>query len=110
MSIIITDSAFNRVHELVKLEQNNNLVLRVSVDSGGCSGLMYNYELAAKNNIEEDDYIITKNNATIIIDPISQKFMAECVLDFIEELGSSYFKVSNPQAKTKCGCGNSFGV
>jgi iron-sulfur cluster insertion protein len=110
VSIIITDNAFNRVHELIKLEQNENLALRVSVDSGGCSGLMYNYELVAKDTIEDDDYIVTKNNAIVVIDPISKKFIAECVLDFIEELGSSYFKVSNPQAKTKCGCGNSFGV
>jgi iron-sulfur cluster insertion protein len=110
VSIIITDNAFNRVHELIKLEKNENLALRVSVDSGGCSGLMYNYELVTIDTIEDDDYITAKNNATIIIDPISKNFMAECILDFIEELGSSYFKVSNPQAKIKCGCGNSFGV
>ncbi|AFB25715.1 MULTISPECIES: iron-sulfur cluster assembly accessory protein [spotted fever group] len=110
MTITITDRAFERVCELVKLEKDKNLVLRVSVDSGGCSGLMYNYELVSKDNIEQDDYVITKHNATIIIDPISQKFMLDCTLDFIEELGSSYFKVSNPQAKAKCGCGNSFSL
>ncbi|MEG8230919.1 iron-sulfur cluster assembly accessory protein, partial [Candidatus Rickettsia tasmanensis] len=101
---------FERVCELVKLEKDKDLVLRVSVDSGGCSGLMYNYELVSKNNIEQDDYVITKHNATIIIDPISQKFMLDCTLDFIEELGSSYFNVSNLQAKAKCGCGNSFSM
>ncbi len=108
--ITITDRAFERVCELVKLEKDKNLVLRVSVDSGGCSGLIYNYELVSKDNIEQDDYVITKHNATIIIDPISQKFMLDCTLDFTEELGSSYFNVSNPQAKAKCGCGNSFSV
>ncbi|WP_253307976.1 MULTISPECIES: iron-sulfur cluster assembly accessory protein [unclassified Rickettsia] len=110
MTITITDNAFNRVHELIKLEQNENLALRVSVDSGGCSGLMYNYELVEKATIEEDDYIATKNGAMIVIDPISKKIIAECILDFIEELGSSYFNVSNPNAKAKCGCGNSFAV
>ncbi|CEO16817.1 Iron-sulfur cluster insertion protein ErpA [Rickettsia monacensis] len=110
MTITITDRAFERVCELVELEKDKNLVLRVSVDSGGCSGLMYNYELVSKDNIEQDDYVITKHNATIIIDPISQKFILDCTLDFIEELGSSYFNVNNPQAKAKCGCGNSFSV
>ncbi|WP_347939237.1 iron-sulfur cluster assembly accessory protein [Rickettsia oklahomensis] len=110
MMITITDRAFQRVCELIGLEKDKNLALRVSVDSGGCSGLMYNYELVSKNTIEQDDYVITKHNATIIIDSISQKFMLDCTLDFIEELSSSYFNVSNPQAKTKCGCGNSFAV
>ncbi|AAU03555.1 iron-sulfur cluster assembly accessory protein [Rickettsia typhi] len=110
MTITITDRAFERIYELIELAQDKNLVLRVSVDSGGCSGLMYNYELVSKDNIEQDDYVFTKHNATIIIDAISQKFMLDCTLDFIEELGSSYFNVSNPHAKAKCGCGNSFSV
>ncbi|HJD55217.1 MAG TPA: iron-sulfur cluster assembly accessory protein [Rickettsia endosymbiont of Pyrocoelia pectoralis] len=110
MSITITDRAFKRVYELVEQEKDKNSVLRVSVDSGGCSGLMYNYELVLKDTIEQDDYVVTKHNATIIIDPTSQKFMLDCTLDFIEELGSSYFNVSNPAAKAKCGCGNSFSI
>lgn len=110
MTITITDRAFERVSELIELEKNKDLVLRVSVDSGGCSGLMYNYELVSKDTIEKDDYVFTKHNATVIIDPISQKFMLDCTLDFIEELGGSYFNVSNPRAKVKCGCGNSFAV
>lgn len=110
MTITITDRAFERVDELVGQEKDKDLVLRVSVDSGGCSGLMYNYELVAKDTIATDDYIATKHNATIIIDSVSKKFMLDCTLDFIKELGSSYFNVSNPQAKAKCGCGNSFAV
>ena len=110
MTIKITDRAFERVQELIELEKDKNLVLRVSVDSGGCSGLMYNYELVSKDTIEKDDYAVTKHNATIVIDSISQKFMLGCTLDFIEELGSSYFNVSNPKAKAKCGCGNSFAI
>lgn len=108
MSITITDNAFKRVHQLILFEKNADLVLRISVDSGGCSGLMYNYELVTKMSIAPDDHMYSKNNVMIIIDPVSQKFMLDCIVDFIEELGSSYFKVSNPSAKAKCGCGNSF--
>jgi len=110
VTITITDRAFERVQELIELEKDKDLVLRVSVDSGGCSGLMYNYELVSKDNIGEEDYVITKHNSTIVIDLTSKKFMLDCTLDFIEELGSSYFNVSNPQAKAKCGCGNSFAI
>jgi iron-sulfur cluster insertion protein len=110
VSITITDRAFNRVRALIELEENKDQALRVSVDSGGCSGLMYNYELIKKENIEQDDYIVTKNDATIVVDSISKKFILDCTLDYIEELGSSYFSITNPNAKAKCGCGKSFVV
>ncbi len=51
MSIEITDNAFKRVGELIKLEDNPNLVLRIIVDGGGCSGFVYNYALVPSNDI-----------------------------------------------------------
>lgn len=110
MSIEITDNAFRRVGELIKLEDNPNLVLRVIVYGGGCSGFIYNYALVPSNDITKDDCVIEKDNTRVVIDAISQPFMADCIIDFIEELGSSYFEIRNPNAKTKCGCGNSFSV
>ncbi|MCC8372157.1 MAG: iron-sulfur cluster insertion protein ErpA [Rickettsia endosymbiont of Pseudomimeciton antennatum] len=110
MSIEITDNAFKRVGELIKLENNPNLVLRVVVDGGGCSGFVYNYALVPSNDITKDDYVIEKDNTKVVIDSISHPFMTDCIIDFIEELGSSYFEIRNPNAKTKCGCGNSFSV
>ncbi len=110
MSIKVTDNAFKRVAELIKLENNCDLVLRIAVDGGGCSGFVYNYQLVSKDDISQDDYIIQQGDTSIIIDAISKEYMLGCIIDFVEELGSSYFEIRNPVAKTKCGCGNSFSV
>ncbi|WP_341756229.1 MULTISPECIES: iron-sulfur cluster insertion protein ErpA [unclassified Candidatus Tisiphia] len=110
MSITVTDNAFKRVSELIKLENSPNLVLRVVVDGGGCSGFVYNYALVSSDDITKDDCVIEQDNTKVVIDSISQSFMVDCIIDFIEELGKSYFEISNPNAKTKCGCGNSFSV
>lgn len=104
MSIKITDNAFRRICELIKPGQ----ALRVAVDAGGCSGYRYDYEMISIDTIVGDDYIIEQNDIKVVVDLISQKFLSDCTLDFIEELGSSYFKITNPQASASCGCGNSF--
>ena len=110
MELKVTDNSFKRIAELIKDESNTNLVLRVSVDGGGCSGFMYKYELVAADNILEDDYIAEKDGVKVVVDSISKQFLSGCVIDFIEQLGSSYFEVKNPNATSKCGCGNSFSV
>ncbi len=110
MSIKITDNAFKKIDKLIKLENNPDLILRVTVDGGGCSGFIYDYTLVPSDDITKDDCIIKKDNIKVVIDEMSQQFMDNCVIDFIEELGSSYFEIRNPNARTKCGCGNSFSV
>jgi iron-sulfur cluster assembly accessory protein len=109
MSIIVTDNAFKRVAELIVLE-NAPSALRITVDGGGCSGFIYNYTFISLSDVESDDYIVEKDGTKIIFDSISKQFMLGCIVDFVEELGSSYFAIKNPNAKTKCGCGNSFSV
>lgn len=108
MNFDVTDSACKRIAELIKQDPEPRIALRIAVDGGGCSGFMYNYNLTDK--INGDDFILERNNIKIAIDPLSQQFLQECKLEFIEELGSSYFQVSNPNATAKCGCGNSFSV
>lgn len=108
MDITVTENAAKRIAELIKLSQEPQIALRVSVDGGGCSGFMYNYQLT--NDINADDLVIDNNGIKVLIDPISQEFLKGCVVDFIQELGANYFKISNPNASAKCGCGNSFAV
>lgn len=107
-NIELTDSAAARVAELIKKNGDGKIGLRVSVDGGGCSGLMYHYELVDKTN--EDDLVIEKNGVKLIVDPVSIPFLEGCQVDFIKELGASFFQVNNPNATAKCGCGNSFSV
>ena len=104
----VSQSAALRISELLKNEPDSKIAIRVAVDSGGCSGFMYDYNLIDKVN--DDDFILEKYGVKIAIDPLSQPFLDKCKLEFIEELGSAYFQISNPNATAKCGCGNSFNV
>jgi iron-sulfur cluster insertion protein len=102
----ITDSAASRITFLAKRESVVDAVLRVSIDSGGCSGMQYKYEFT--NQMEEGDAVIKKGDISIVIDKISQEFLQNSTIDYIETLGNAYFEIRNPQASAKCGCGNSF--
>ncbi len=104
----VSQSAALRISELLENEPENKIAIRVSVDGGGCSGFMYNYNLI--DRINDDDFVLEKYGIKIAIDPLSQQFLEKCKLEFIEELGSAYFQISNPNATAKCGCGNSFNV
>lgn len=110
MTISLSQNAKNRVLEIRKEKNNPHQFLRLTVKSGGCSGFQYIFELDDKNLA--DDLIICQENQNIIAktDEISKQFIEGSVIDYIEELGASYFKVTNPNAKANCGCGASFGV
>ena len=103
----LTDNAAKRIAFLSSKEEVNK-ALRISVVGGGCSGFSYDYKFVEKS--EDGDHIIEKKGAVVLIDQVSQEFLNECVIDYIEELGASYFEIRNPNATAKCGCGNSFGV
>jgi iron-sulfur cluster insertion protein len=108
--ITISESALSRILEIQNNPNNANKFLRISVSGGGCSGFQYVLELDDK--IKEDDIEISKNNDKIIAitDEVSLPFLEGSQVEFIKELGASYFKVQNPNAKASCGCGSSFSV
>ena len=108
MQFSVNESVFKRIAELAEIEHIANPTLRISVDGGGCNGLMYKYEFT--DQAASDDFIIERNNIKVVIDSISQPFLEGCEVNFVEELGSSYFEIKNPNASAKCGCGNSFSV
>lgn len=109
MNFKITPNAAKRISFLIDNKNPSDIIaLRISVDGGGCSGFMYQYTLI--DTINEDDYITENNGVKVAIDPLSQEFLDGCSVEFIEELGSNYFQITNPNATAKCGCGNSFAV
>jgi iron-sulfur cluster insertion protein len=108
MNIEITEAAAKRVKELIIKDKKKMVGLRVSVDGGGCSGFMYQYALIEK--IKSDDYVLESFDVKVAIDPLSQQFLEGCKIEFIQELGSNFFQIANPNASAKCGCGNSFAV
>lgn len=110
MNIHLTDSAINRIKEIRKKESNHDKFLRISISGGGCSGFQYLFDL--DNQTQEDDIKIhEENNAVLALtDTTSLEMIDGCTIDFISDLGSSYFKVTNPNAKDSCGCGSSFNI
>jgi len=106
--ITVTDSAFKRINFLQTRANNSNLKLRIKVTGGGCSGFSYDYSMTEE--MLDNDIIFQSNESIVIIDPKSIKFLKESTIDFVEELGTQYFSITNPNAAVKCGCGNSFSI
>ena len=83
-------------------------MLRLSIEGGGCSGFQYKFDLAEA--CESDDLIAETDGVRLVVDPMSFELVAGCVVDFVESLGGTAFKVENPNASAGCGCGSSFAV
>ncbi len=106
--IDITESAIKRLSTLLKDEEDKNTKLRIYITGGGCSGFQYGFTF--DSNKSDDDLIIEKESVSIIVDPMSMQYLIGSVLDFQEGLEGSRFVIKNPNAKTTCGCGSSFGI
>ncbi|MEW6293002.1 MAG: iron-sulfur cluster insertion protein ErpA [Pseudomonadota bacterium] len=104
--LVFTDSAANKVKELIVEEGNPELKLRVFVTGGGCSGFQYGFTFDEVTN--EDDTIMEKNGVTLLIDPMSFQYLVGAEIDYSEGLQGSQFVIKNPNATSTCGCGSSF--
>jgi iron-sulfur cluster insertion protein len=104
--IQLTEAAAKRVAAIAKRQQKP-AILRLSVDGGGCAGFTYKFELGA---LEEGDAVAETEGVRLIVDPVSLGLVQGSAVDFVEDLGGSAFKVTNPNAASGCGCGSSFSV
>ena len=93
---------------LIAEKQGKPAALRLAVEGGGCSGFQYRFGLA--ESIEEDDLVVETDGVKLVVDPVSLDLVAGSVVDFVDSLGGSAFKVENPLAAAGCGCGSSFAV
>jgi iron-sulfur cluster assembly accessory protein len=105
--VVLTENAAQRVAEILKTEPAGS-VLRVGVDGGGCSGFQYTYNITQDRS--EEDLVLERDGATVVIDQISLDYLRGCQIDFIDDLMGRMFKISNPAATASCGCGSSFAV
>jgi iron-sulfur cluster insertion protein len=105
---LFTDSAAFKVKELIKAEENDNLMLRVFVQGGGCSGFQYGFTFA--ESVEEGDTIVENQGVKLLVDPMSYQYLVGAEIDYIENLEGAHFVIRNPNAVTTCGCGSSFSV
>ena len=106
--ITVTDAAAEKIKILLGEQENPEYGLRVAVMGGGCSGFQYNLEFEESAN--EMDQTIESNGVKVFIDSKSCLYLNGVTLDYHDGLMGSGFKVENPNARTTCGCGESFGV
>ena len=104
-TLTVTDKAAEKIKSLI--EQEKKQALRISVKPGGCSGFEYGMELDDKTT--DNDIVIEQKGIKIFVDKESMQKLNGVDVDYIESLQGAGFKISNPQAKSTCGCGSSFG-
>src|SRR6478752_7577669 len=104
--IVFTDSAADKVRQLVDEEGNPDLKLRVFVTGGGCSGFQYGFTF--DEIVNEDDTTMEKNGVTLLIDSMSYQYLVGAEIDYKDDLEGAQFVIKNPNATSTCGCGSSF--
>ena len=108
--INISDSAKNQFIEILS-DENSDAFVRLSVDSGGCSGFSYKFTVDDIFDDKNDVLLFKKNdNLIFVTDLISIKYVQNSTIDWKETLSNSQFVIENPLAKSKCGCGTSFSI
>ena len=106
--ITISDSAKEKIQDLLIEEGNPKLALRTFVQGGGCSGFSYGFTFDEEQN--EDDFEFPLGNFRLLVDSMSMQYLQGAEIDYKEDLMNSQFVIKNPNATTTCGCGSSFGV
>lgn len=103
-----SDAAASKVKELIEEEQNDNLMLRVFVTGGGCSGFQYGFSF--EEEIQDGDTEVENDGVKLLVDPMSFQYLVGAEIDYKEGLEGAQFVIRNPNASTTCGCGSSFSI
>jgi iron-sulfur cluster assembly protein len=104
--IILTDSAVNKVKELMAKEELENVALRVAVQPGGCSGMRY--ALFFDDRELPGDVVAEINEVPVRVDPMSAPHLQGTQIDWVDSLMGAGFSIDNPNAQSSCACGDSF--
>lgn len=107
-AVSLSESAARRIAEILAGEPGKN-AMRVSVEGGGCSGFSYRFDLVGEPGTD-DDLVIARDDARVLIDQLSLVYMAGSEIDFVDNLLGQSFQIRNPNAVASCGCGTSFSV
>jgi iron-sulfur cluster assembly accessory protein len=106
-NVTVTARAASKIAAILKAEPTGAM-LRVSVEGGGCSG--FQYKFGVEREKADDDIVIARDDATVLIDPVSVGFLEGSEIDYVDDLIGAAFKINNPNAKSSCGCGTSFSL
>ncbi len=105
--VVLTERAAKRVAKILASEAPGS-ALRVAVNGGGCSGFSYAFDITRERR--DEDLVIARDGATVLVDPDSLPFLDGAQIDFVDDLIGQSFKIENPNATSSCGCGTSFSV
>ena len=106
--IQISDNAANQLANLIASKDNPDLLFRIYIQGGGCSGFQYGFQF--EEEADGDDLEFDHSGVRVVVDPMSLQYLVGAEVDFIDDLQGSRFVVNNPNAATTCGCGSSFGI
>jgi iron-sulfur cluster assembly accessory protein len=106
-NVSISERAARRIGEILKGE-GDGAMLRISVEGGGCSGFQYKFDVDRTQT--DDDLVIARDGAVVLVDSASVPFLAGSEVDFVDDLIGASFRVNNPNATASCGCGTSFSI
>lgn len=104
--ITITDNAAFKIAEIIKDSEAEGQFIRTFVQGGGCSGFQYGFTF--ENEINDDDFVVEKNDIKLLVDSMSMTYLTGAKIDYKEDLTGSQFVIENPNAQSTCGCGSSF--
>ena len=104
----ISPDAVTRVRQLLTSKDNPDVMLRVYIQGGGCSGFQYGFQF--DEDAQEDDISIEQDGIKILVDMLSLQYLGGAEIDYKDDIMGSRFLVNNPNASTTCGCGSSFSI
>ncbi len=105
--VIVSERAAQRINQIAALEAQAKL-FRISVEGGGCSGFQYKFDMVEA--AENDDLVVEREGARVVIDKMSLIYLAGSEVDFVDDLMGATFRIINPNAQSACGCGTSFSI
>ena len=106
--IAFSDTAARRVRQLIEQKGSEDLLLRVYIQGGGCSGFQYGFTF--ESQASDEDMVVDNDGVKLVVDPMSFQYLMGAEVDYQEDLMGSRFVVNNPNASTTCGCGSSFSI
>ena len=106
-NVTATERAARRIRQVLAGEPEGAM-LRISVNGGGCSGFQYAFDIDRER--ADDDIVIERDGAGVLVDPVSLEYMQGSVIDFVDDLMGQAFRIENPNATASCGCGTSFAL
>ncbi|MDF1635478.1 iron-sulfur cluster insertion protein ErpA [Mycoplana sp. MJR14] len=106
-NVTLSDAAAKRIASILSSDPAKK-AMRVSVEGGGCSGFSYKFDLVDAS--ADDDMVLEKGDARVLIDQLSLVYMDGSEIDFVDNLMGQSFQIKNPNAVASCGCGTSFSI